>query len=129
MICYQEPSRVKEENPESPKPVRFTMKETVCSKASQHSLEQCDFKQNGLVMQCVGTVTLDQDSDLNIDCNLLPQHSHKIASLDEFLKKGEKKIGEKLENLGQKIKNLFEKFVSKTDLRGSTQPCFWDSEK
>eukprot|EP00070_Physeter_catodon_P019355 XP_023979556.1 cathelicidin-6-like [Physeter catodon] len=59
-------------DPDTPKTVSFTMKETVCPRASQKSPEQCDFKENGLVKQCVGTVTLDQvKGQMNITCDEL----------------------------------------------------------
>eukprot|EP00069_Balaena_mysticetus_P007998 bmy_05601T0 len=50
-------------DPDTPKPVSFTVKETVCPSTTQQPPEQCDFKENGLVKQCVGTVTLDQSKD------------------------------------------------------------------
>ncbi|KAM9681635.1 cathelicidin-4-like [Dama dama] len=54
------------------KPVSFTVKETVCPRTTQQSLEQCDFKENGLVKQCVGTVTLDPSNDqFDLNCNEL----------------------------------------------------------
>ncbi|XP_042521966.1 cathelicidin antimicrobial peptide [Dipodomys spectabilis] len=102
-----------EEDPDSPKPVSFTMKETVCPKGSRQALEQCDFKENGLVRRCVGTVTMDQGSDSDLDCNLMPQPVHKISQLGKFLREGGKKIGKKLEKLGQKIKDFFHKFAPK----------------
>ncbi|XP_045364985.2 protegrin-2-like [Camelus bactrianus] len=52
-----------DENPDAPKPVSFTVKETVCPRSTQQPTEQCAFKENGLVKQCVGTVTLDQSKD------------------------------------------------------------------
>ncbi|OWK02418.1 CATHL2, partial [Cervus elaphus hippelaphus] len=59
-----------DENPNVPKPVSFRVKETVCPRTSQQSPEQCDFKENGLVKQCVGTVTLDQSNDqFDLNCN------------------------------------------------------------
>uniref|UniRef100_A0A8C0CXI9 Uncharacterized protein n=1 Tax=Balaenoptera musculus TaxID=9771 RepID=A0A8C0CXI9_BALMU len=59
-----------DEDPDTPKPVSFTVKETVCSRTTQQPPEQCDFKENGLVKQCVGTVTLDQSKDqFDINCN------------------------------------------------------------
>ncbi|XP_036723878.1 antibacterial peptide PMAP-37-like [Balaenoptera musculus] len=59
-----------DEDPDTPKPVSFTVKETVCPRTSQQPPEQCDFKENGLVKQCVGTVTLDQSKDqFDINCN------------------------------------------------------------
>ncbi|XP_007446281.1 PREDICTED: cathelicidin-3-like [Lipotes vexillifer] len=55
---------------DTPKPVSFTVKETVCPRTTQQPAEQCDFKENGLVKQCVGTVTLDQSKDqFDINCN------------------------------------------------------------
>uniref|UniRef100_A0A7N5JF80 Cathelicidin antimicrobial peptide n=2 Tax=Ailuropoda melanoleuca TaxID=9646 RepID=A0A7N5JF80_AILME len=59
-----------DENPNIPKPVSFTVKETVCPKTTQKPLEECDFKDNGLVKRCDGTVILDADSsyyDINCD--------------------------------------------------------------
>uniref|UniRef100_A0A8C9C1I4 Uncharacterized protein n=1 Tax=Phocoena sinus TaxID=42100 RepID=A0A8C9C1I4_PHOSS len=52
-----------DEDPDTLKPVSFTVKETVCPRTTQQPPEQCDFKENGLVKQCVGTVTLDQSKD------------------------------------------------------------------
>ncbi|XP_059967464.1 antibacterial peptide PMAP-23-like [Mesoplodon densirostris] len=59
-----------DEDPDTPKPVSFTVKETVCPRTTQQPPEQCDFKENGLVKQCVGTVTLDQvRGNFDIACN------------------------------------------------------------
>ncbi|XP_010860639.1 PREDICTED: cathelicidin-2 [Bison bison bison] len=59
-------------NPGTRKPVSFTVKETDCPRTTQQPLEQCDFKENGLVKQCVGTVTLDPSNDqFDINCNEL----------------------------------------------------------
>uniref|UniRef100_A0A8C9E1R8 Uncharacterized protein n=1 Tax=Phocoena sinus TaxID=42100 RepID=A0A8C9E1R8_PHOSS len=60
----------KDQDLDTPKPVSFTVKETVCPRTTQQPPEQCDFKENGLVKQCVGTVTLDQSKDqFGINCN------------------------------------------------------------
>nr|1N5H_A Chain A, protegrins [Sus scrofa]1N5P_A Chain A, protegrins [Sus scrofa] len=59
-----------DEDPGTPKPVSFTVKETVCPRPTRQPPELCDFKENGRVKQCVGTVTLDQIKDpLDITCN------------------------------------------------------------
>ncbi|XP_052493256.1 cathelicidin-4-like [Budorcas taxicolor] len=66
------------------KPASFRVKETVCPRTSQQPPEQCDFKENGLVKQCVGTVSLDPSNDqFDLNCNefqsvrrLRPQHQH-----------------------------------------------------
>ncbi|ELV11888.1 Protegrin-2 [Tupaia chinensis] len=49
-----------DEDPDTPKPVSFTVKETVCAKTTRRPPEQCDFKKNGLEKQCMGIVILDQ---------------------------------------------------------------------
>ncbi|XP_020039085.2 cathelicidin antimicrobial peptide [Castor canadensis] len=98
-----------DEDPDTPKPVRFTVKETVCPKTTQQPLQQCDFKKDGLVRRCVGTVTLDQArGSFDITCDVVPQHFKKVAQLGSFLQRGGQKIGEKLERLGQKIKDFFQ---------------------
>uniref|UniRef100_A0A8C0AGJ1 Uncharacterized protein n=1 Tax=Bos mutus grunniens TaxID=30521 RepID=A0A8C0AGJ1_BOSMU len=52
------------------KPVSFRVKETVCLRPSLQPPEQCDFKENGLVKQCLGTVSLDwSDDQFDINCN------------------------------------------------------------
>ncbi|XP_053786352.1 cathelicidin-5 [Desmodus rotundus] len=58
-----------DENPNTPKPVSFTVKETVCPRTTQLPPEQCEFKENGLVKQCFGTVTLAQvNGSFDINC-------------------------------------------------------------
>nr|AIZ93862.1 cathelicidin 4 [Bubalus bubalis] len=54
------------------KPVSFTVKETVCPRTTQQPAELCDFKEEGRVKQCVGTVTLDPSNDqFDLNCNAL----------------------------------------------------------
>nr|XP_033719623.1 protegrin-2-like [Tursiops truncatus] len=61
-----------DENLDTPKPVSFTVKETVCPRTTQQPPEQCDFKENGLVKECVGTVTLAQIRDnFDITCTVV----------------------------------------------------------
>ncbi|XP_038611909.1 cathelicidin-6-like [Tachyglossus aculeatus] len=43
-------------NPSKPTLVRFTIQETVCRKSDNRVPDQCDFKRNGLVKVCTGTV-------------------------------------------------------------------------
>lgn len=46
------------------------MKETVCPRTTQKSPEDCDFKEDGLVKRCVGTVILNQARDsFDISCD------------------------------------------------------------
>uniref|UniRef100_A0A8C9GHV1 Cathelicidin antimicrobial peptide n=1 Tax=Piliocolobus tephrosceles TaxID=591936 RepID=A0A8C9GHV1_9PRIM len=57
-------------DPDTPKPVSFTVKETVCPRTTQKSPQDCDFKEDGLVKRCVGTVTLNQAGDsFDISCD------------------------------------------------------------
>ncbi|XP_072797301.1 antibacterial peptide PMAP-23-like [Vicugna pacos] len=61
-----------DEDPDAPKPVSFTVKETVCPRRTQLPPQQCAFKENGVVKQCLGTVNLYQLRDnFDITCNEL----------------------------------------------------------
>ncbi|NP_001009787.1 cathelicidin-2 precursor [Ovis aries] len=67
-----DPAPNDEVDPGTRKPVSFRVKETVCPRTTQQPPEECDFKENGLVKQCVGTVTLDPSNDqFDINCNEL----------------------------------------------------------
>ncbi|XP_014643929.1 PREDICTED: protegrin-2-like [Ceratotherium simum simum] len=59
-----------DEDPDTPTPVSFTVKETVCPRLTPQPLEQCPFKENGRVKQCVGTVILDPGKEyFDISCD------------------------------------------------------------
>ncbi|KAM9681154.1 cathelicidin-7-like [Dama dama] len=89
------------------KPVSFRVKETVCPRTSQQPLEQCDFKENGLVKQCVGTVTLYQSrGDSNITCNDI-QSVRILDRLRDKIWRGGRKIVDKVKRTGQRIKDFF----------------------
>ncbi|KAF0875091.1 cathelicidin antimicrobial peptide [Crocuta crocuta] len=95
-------------DPNTPKPVSFTVKETVCPKTTQQPLDQCDFKDNGLVKQCEGTIIPDQDRgyfDINCDTTL---QVRKLGRLGELIKRGGQKIAQKIERIGQRIHDFFE---------------------
>nr|AJA90933.1 cathelicidin 6 [Bubalus bubalis] len=86
------PPKEDDGNPNIPKPVSFRVKETVCPSTSQQLAEQCDFKENGLVKQCVGTVTLDAvKGKMNITCEEL-QSVGRFKRFRKKLKKRFKKI-------------------------------------
>uniref|UniRef100_A0A8C6FUT3 Cathelicidin antimicrobial peptide C-terminal domain-containing protein n=1 Tax=Moschus moschiferus TaxID=68415 RepID=A0A8C6FUT3_MOSMO len=89
------------------KPVSFRVKETVCPRTSLQSPEQCDFKENGLVKQCVGTVTLYQiRGDFDITCNDI-QSVGLFRRLWDSLRRGGRKILGKVKSIGQRIKDIF----------------------
>ncbi|XP_055413563.1 cathelicidin-5 [Bubalus kerabau] len=87
------PPREDDENPNIPKPVSFRVKETVCPRTSQQPAEQCDFKENGLLKECVGTVTLDQvGSNFDITC-AVPQSVGGLRRLGRKIVRAWKKYG------------------------------------
>ncbi|XP_010860642.1 PREDICTED: cathelicidin-5 [Bison bison bison] len=87
------PPKEDDENPNIPKPVSFRVKETVCPRTSQQPPEQCDFKENGLLKECVGTVTLDQvGSNFDITC-AVPQSVGGLRSLGRKILRAWKKYG------------------------------------
>ncbi|XP_036123304.1 cathelicidin antimicrobial peptide [Molossus molossus] len=92
-----------DENPNTPKPVSFTVKETVCPRTTRQPPEECDFKENGLIKECIGTVDLDPAKGyFDITCDQL-----KDVSLGGLLKKGGQIIGKKIEKIGKRIKDFF----------------------
>ncbi|XP_037684928.1 cathelicidin antimicrobial peptide-like [Choloepus didactylus] len=104
-----------DEDPDTPKPVSFTVKETVCPRTTRQPPEQCDFKENGLVKQCVGTVTLDQANgyfDINCDG---PQRVKRIGRLPGLIRRGGRKIGETIERIGKRIKDFFTNLAPRTE--------------
>ncbi|XP_062971507.1 cathelicidin antimicrobial peptide [Cynocephalus volans] len=112
-LLDQDPSPDQDNDPDTPKPVSFRVKETVCPKTTQQPLEQCDFKENGLVKQCVGTVTLDQvrgSFDINCDGSV-----KRLARLGGIIQRGGQKLGEKLERIGQRIKDFFRNLAPRTE--------------
>ncbi|XP_047388330.1 cathelicidin antimicrobial peptide isoform X2 [Sciurus carolinensis] len=76
-----------DEDPDTPNPVSFRVKETVCPKTTQQNLEQCDFKEDGA------------------------QRFKKTSRLSRLLQRGGQKIGEKLEKIGRKIKDFFQSLM------------------
>ncbi|XP_038180455.1 cathelicidin antimicrobial peptide [Arvicola amphibius] len=102
-----------DEDPDTPNYVGFRVKETVCDKATyQTPPEQCNFREHGLVKQCVATVNQGTDSFTDISCKgpgTQPQRVKKVAHIGELLRRGGLKIGQKIEKLGQKILNFFQK--------------------
>lgn len=95
-----------DEHPGTPKPVSFTVKETVCPKATQLPLEQCDFKENGVVKRCTGTVALGPASSASdVSCDRA-QRVRRMVGLRKFLRK----TGRKLRKTLQKIGNALQKF-------------------
>uniref|UniRef100_A0AC11CMB0 Cathelin-related prepropeptide n=1 Tax=Ovis aries TaxID=9940 RepID=A0AC11CMB0_SHEEP len=86
------PPKQDDENSNIPKPVSFRVKE-ICPRTSQQPAEQCDFKENGLLKECVGTVTLDQvGNNFDITC-AAPQSVRGLGRLGRKIVRGVKKYG------------------------------------
>ncbi|XP_075404024.1 cathelicidin antimicrobial peptide-like [Tenrec ecaudatus] len=101
-LLFLGPEPQGDDNPYSPKPVSFTVKETVCPRTTQRPVETCDFKENGLEKQCVGTVILDQATgSFDISCD---QRVKRIGFLRNLFQKGI----EKIRKIGQRIKDFFQ---------------------
>nr|NP_001277796.1 cathelicidin-7-like precursor [Bubalus bubalis]AGB56852.2 cathelicidin-7 [Bubalus bubalis] len=95
------------EDPGARKPVSFRVKETVCPRTTQQPAEQCDFKENGLVKQCVGTVTWYWiRGDFDITCNDI-QSAGLFRRLWDSVRRGGQKILEKAWRIGGKIGDIF----------------------
>ncbi|XP_054450801.1 cathelicidin-6-like [Pteronotus mesoamericanus] len=95
-----------DEDPNSPKPVSFTVKETVCPRRTQLPPEQCAFRENGLVKQCTGTVTLDQANGF-FDINCVDVQNVILNRLRNRFKN----IVERIKNIGRRIKDFLSNLV------------------
>ncbi|XP_054991140.1 cathelicidin-1-like [Sorex araneus] len=92
-------------DPNTPQRISFLVKETVCPKTAQTPLQQCDFKEKGLVQRCEGTFILAQvDGSFNINCDKL-QEAHLFRGLGGLIKKGVQKIGKGIGKIARKLRN------------------------
>ncbi|XP_006108360.2 cathelin-like [Myotis lucifugus] len=97
-------------NPDTPKPVSFTVKETVCPRTTRQPPEQCDFKENGLVKECAGTLTLDQDNGyFDVVCEEIKNVLNPLIKAGIFILKHRRPIGRGIEITGRGIKKFFSK--------------------
>nr|KAF6310191.1 hypothetical protein mMyoMyo1_002038 [Myotis myotis] len=110
-LLQQDPQPQGDLNPDTPKPVSFTLKETVCPRTTRQPPEQCDFKENGLVKVCTGTVTLDQDTGYyDVDCEQIKGVGLNPLIIGGTLP-GRRRgwIGRGIQKAGRGIKRIFSK--------------------
>ncbi|KAM9095869.1 cathelicidin antimicrobial peptide isoform X1 [Sarcophilus harrisii] len=51
-------------------PLSFTIAETVCPNSENRNPDECDFRENGVVKECVGTIALDSaEPSVDISCD------------------------------------------------------------
>ncbi|XP_070247005.1 antibacterial peptide PMAP-23-like [Myotis yumanensis] len=109
-LLQQDPQPQGDLNPDTPKPVSFTLKETVCPRTTRQPPEQCDFKENGLVKECVGTVTLDQDTGYyDVVCEEIKNVLNPWIRAGIIAWQLRHPIGRGLEKAGGGIKKFFSK--------------------
>ncbi|XP_020854983.1 cathelicidin antimicrobial peptide-like [Phascolarctos cinereus] len=54
----------------APRLLSFTMRETVCPNTENRNPDECDFKENGVVKECLGAIALDSPKpSANISCD------------------------------------------------------------
>ncbi|XP_072510301.1 antibacterial peptide PMAP-36-like isoform X4 [Notamacropus eugenii] len=83
-------------DPTAPQLLQFTIRETVCSKTEHRNPEECDFKKNGLVEECIGTVDLySSNPSVDISCDgpekvkrgIVPLITHGVKIIGKVLGK------------------------------------------
>ncbi|KAJ6655078.1 hypothetical protein lerEdw1_005982 [Lerista edwardsae] len=78
--------------------LEFTVKETTCPASKLPSLQECDFKDNGLVETCSGTLAVEQGAHaIQLDCGTSAEEHIRVRrggfrKLKRKLKKAVKKI-------------------------------------
>ncbi|XP_004449765.2 cathelicidin antimicrobial peptide [Dasypus novemcinctus] len=104
-----------DEDPRVPKPVSFTVKETVCPRFTQRPPELCDFKKDGLVKRCVGTVTLDRAAgNFDVSCDG-PRRVKRLRGLIDRFREGAQKIGEKLKRFKDIVLDFIRNLSPRTE--------------
>ncbi|XP_008154130.1 cathelicidin antimicrobial peptide [Eptesicus fuscus] len=107
-LLQLEPQPQGDPNPFTPKPVSFTLKETVCPRTTRRPPEECDFKENGLVKECAGAVTLDPDDGFfDVTCDEIRNVKFNARKLGELIRRGGEGFGRKVEKIGRRIKEFF----------------------
>ncbi|XP_070247306.1 protegrin-2-like [Myotis yumanensis] len=101
-LLQQDPQPQGDLNPDTPNPMNFTLKETVCPRTTRQPPEQCDFKENGLVKECAGTLTLDQDTGYyDVVCEEIQDVRFNFDKLSNIIKRGGYKFGDGLQRFGR----------------------------
>ncbi|XP_020854987.1 antibacterial peptide PMAP-37-like [Phascolarctos cinereus] len=80
----------------APRLLSFTMRETVCPNTENRNPDECDFKENGVVKECLGAIALDSPKPSAISCD----GPEKIKTVGIF-----RNIWNTLRRLGDRIKN------------------------
>ncbi|XP_072510324.1 cathelicidin antimicrobial peptide-like [Notamacropus eugenii] len=90
-------------DPAVPRLLRFTIRETVCPKTENRNADECDFKENGLVKECIGTVDLDSSNPSDsISCDGVPggdlntEREKKRFGFLNFIRTLLRRVGEKV---------------------------------
>ncbi|KAL7977812.1 hypothetical protein Chor_010764 [Crotalus horridus] len=109
MGCRVDPSLCKDPNSEGTQELKFTIKETVCPGGKEHSSDECDFKEDGVVRECTATYFLQEKPPMAfVTCNAVegieeeeeeekeeeedqPERFKKLKKLFKKIKKGAKK--------------------------------------
>ncbi|CAK6435942.1 unnamed protein product [Pipistrellus nathusii] len=111
-------------SPEARRPVSLTLQETVCPRATRRPPEECDFREEGLLKECAGSVILDPDYGyFDVTCEeiksvqldgLVQKGREKLGRLRELFRKGGEKLGRllqkggrKLGEIGQRVRDFF----------------------
>ncbi|XP_069502803.1 cathelicidin antimicrobial peptide-like [Ambystoma mexicanum] len=106
--------------------LRFRIKETVCSKTDNKRPEECDFKGDGIVKDCIVSGT----GNKVVTCtNVQPKKTHDVATQagkgDNDTGKG---AGKEISKSGKFFKSLLNKFLVLIGLKDSaddSEPICW----
>ncbi|XP_038611477.1 cathelicidin-6-like [Tachyglossus aculeatus] len=88
-------------DPSKPTQVTFTIQETVCRKSDNRVPDRCDFKRNGVVKVCTGTVSLATGSpSVSITCDGSVRTKRFFRAFGRLIGR----IGRKISKSWQKVK-------------------------
>ncbi|XP_020854988.1 cathelicidin antimicrobial peptide-like isoform X2 [Phascolarctos cinereus] len=97
-------------DPAAPPLLSFTIRETVCPNTENRDPDECDFKENGVVKECLGAIALDSPKpSANISCDGPEKTKRRkfFRSIRKRIKKLRKSIKKRLKKLPFEVPLVF----------------------
>ncbi|XP_074052130.1 cathelicidin antimicrobial peptide-like [Macrotis lagotis] len=88
-------------NPATRRPLSFIINETVCLKTENKNPDDCAFKENGVMKECIGVIILDSAQpsvDVNCDGLAKVKRLRIVEKIKNLLKKASDKIKDTFKN-------------------------------
>ncbi|XP_074052133.1 cathelicidin antimicrobial peptide-like [Macrotis lagotis] len=87
-------------DPATRQSISFTIKETVCLKTENKNPDDCDFKENGVVKECIGVINLDSTQrSFDVNCDGPERIKRRFGRLKNIVRKAGRFLKNALKNV------------------------------